>query len=281
MKKIKTKFKSLAKWLFNFARVNKAEIEMEFSDYLEKHLYCNEKYQNPSKLNRYEFSAFSQNGEDGIIEEIFNRIGVVNRFFVEFGSSNGIETNSTYLLYKGWSGVFIDGSQNNIKFIKKNYTSLISQGRLKAVCSFITAENIENLFRNTNVPEEFDFLSIDIDRNDYYVWDAIKLYHPRVVCIEYNAVFRPDCWFVVPYEASFVWDKSSHFGASIEALYKIGIQKGYKLVACCFAGVNAFFVREDLIGNKFIPPFTPKNHYEPPRYFLAGFRGGHPRKIVL
>jgi hypothetical protein len=282
MNKIKTKLESFAKSLFNFARISaRTEIEMEFSDYLEKHLYGNEKYRNSGKLNNYEFSAFSQNGEDGIIEEIFNRIGVVNQFFVEFGSSNGIETNSTYLLYKGWNGVFIDGSQENINTINKNCANVISQGRLKTFCSFITAENIENLFENAGVPKELDFLSIDIDGNDYHVWNAIKVYYPRVVCIEYNAIFRPGCEFVIPYEATAIWDKSSHFGASIESLCKLGIQKGYKLVACCFAGVNAFFVREDLIRDKFVPPFTPKNHYEPPRYFLAGFRGGHPRKIIL
>jgi hypothetical protein len=280
--KIKLFVKQLLKRFFHLVKMSVwDEIEMGFSSYLQKHLYDNEKYQNPSKLNRYEFSAFSQNGEDGIIEEIFNRIGTANQFFVEFGSSDGIETNSTYLLYKGWNGVFIDGSEDNVNTIKNNYANIISKGQLKVFCNFITAENIESLLGNADVPKELDFLSIDIDRNDYYVWDAINAYNPRVVCIEYNAVFRPGCEFVIPYEATAVWDRSSHFGASIESLYKLGQRKGYKLVACCFAGVNAFFVREDLVKDKFIPPFTPKNHYEPPRYFVGGFRGGHPRKIML
>ncbi|GHT83608.1 hypothetical protein FACS189467_9030 [Bacteroidia bacterium] len=78
-------------------------------DYLQKHLYGNDKYLKPNKLNRYEFQAFSQYGEDGIIEEIFNRIGTTNRFFVEFGVEAGVETNSTYLLHKGWNGYWIDG----------------------------------------------------------------------------------------------------------------------------------------------------------------------------
>jgi hypothetical protein len=274
---MKTKLKSFAKRFFNFVRMS----VMEYYDYLQKHLYGNEKYQNSGRLNRYEFSAFSQNGEDGIIEEIFNRIGVTNRFFVEFGTESGVETNSTYLLYKGWQGVFMDGGEKNIKDVHKNFSSAISEGRLRAFCNFITAENIENLFKNANVPKEFDFLSIDIDRNDYYIWEAIKTFRPRVVCIEYNAVFRPGCEFIVPYEPTAVWDGTSNFGSSIESLYKLGIQKGYKLVACCFAGVNAFFVREDLINDRFTTPFSPEYHYEPPRYFLASIRGGHPRKIVL
>jgi hypothetical protein len=280
MKRIKTSIKKFVKKVVHLICPMPISAPV-YDEYLQKFLYDNEKYQSPDKLNRYEFSAFSQNGEDGIIEEIFNRIGSTDKFFVEFGSSDGVENNSAYLLHKGWNGVFIDGSQDNVNTICKNCAGIISQGRLKVLCNFITAENIEILFGNAGVSKEFDFLSIDIDRNDYYVWDAIKSYRPRVVCIEYNAVFRPGCEFIVPYDANAAWDGSSHHGASIESLYKLGLQKGYKLVACCFAGVNAFFVREDLIGDKFTPPFTPKNHYEPPRFFLGSFRGGHPRKIVL
>jgi hypothetical protein len=280
---IAKKTKKLVRALFAFAgrSVTQTLTEIEAVDFLQKHLYSSEKYQNSGRLNRYEFSAFSQNGEDGIIEEIFNRIGVTNQFFVEFGTESGVETNSTYLLYKGWQGVFMDGSGKNIEDMRKHFSNVIAQGRLQAFCSFITAENIENLLENANVPKELDFLSVDVDRNDYYIWEAIKTFRPRVVCIEYNAVFRPGCEFVVPYEPTAVWDGTSNFGASIESLCKLGIQKGYKLVACCFAGVNAFFVREDLINDRFAMPFSPEYHYEPPRYFLGGARGGHPRRIAL
>ncbi|MCL2745015.1 MAG: hypothetical protein FWE67_14320 [Planctomycetaceae bacterium] len=250
-------------------------------DFLVAHLYDNPKYADPKKLNRYEFSAFSQNGEDGIISEIFRRIGTTNKYFVEFGTQDGIETNSTYLLYKGWGGTWIDSGENNIESIYKNFAGIIKEKRLSALCSFITAENIETLFTQTNVPQEFDFLSIDIDGNDYYVWEAIRNYNPRVVCIEYNAVFRPDCDWVVPYNATSVWDETSNYGASLEALCRLGKSKGYNLVGCCFAGVNAFFVREDLTKDLFLSPFTPEVHYEPPRHFLASRRGGHTRKIEM
>jgi hypothetical protein len=249
-------------------------------DYLQKHLYSNPKYAGSKRLNCFEFSAFSQNGEDGIIEEIFRRIGVTNRFFVEFGASDGVETNSSYLLYKGWNGVWIDGSQKNLAAIRQSCANAIAKGQLQAVCSFITAENIEGLFKDANVPTELDFLSVDIDRNDYYVWEALQSYRPRVVAIEYNAVYRPGCDFVIPYDAHAVWDKTSHFGASIDALCRLGAQKGYKLVGCCFAGINAFFVREDLLEDHFEPPFTSENHFEPPRYFLSqAMQTGHPRMV--
>lgn len=257
-------------------RINMLQVE----DYLQTHLYNNPRYNQPDKLNRFEFQAFSQVGDDGIIEEIFKRIGVTNQYFIEFGVEDGTETNSTYLLYKGWKGLWMDGSEANIKAIHQHCSKAIARGDLKAIQAFITAENIEFLFQQASVPTEPDLLSIDIDRNDLYVWKAINQYKPRVVIVEYNAVFRPGCEFVVDYDAAAMWDGSSNTGASLDAFCKLGEEKGYKLVGCCFAGVNAYFVREDLIGTHFTGPFTAENHYEPPRYHLYT-KPGHPRKISL
>lgn len=249
-------------------------------DYLQKHLYNNPRYQQADKLNRFEFQAFSQFGEDGIIREIFNRIGTSDKYFVEFGVETGVETNTTYLLYQQWRGLWIDGNGENIVAIKENFSGPVSNGRLKAMESFITAANIENLFLQGKVPEEFDLLSIDIDRNDYYIWDAIIKYRPRVVVIEYNSVFRPGCHFVVDYNANAIWDGTSNTSSSLEALYLLGLKKGYVLVASSFAGVNAFFVRKDLADGKFTGPFTAENHFESPKYYLY-HTPGHPRKIRL
>lgn len=257
-------------------RINMLQVE----DYLQTHLYNNPRYNQPDKLNRFEFQAFSQVGDDGIIEEIFKRIGVTNQYFIEFGVEDGTETNSTYLLYKGWKGLWMDGSEANIKAIHQHCSKAIARGDLKAIQAFITAENIEFLFQQAGVPTEPDLLSIDIDRNDLYVWKAINQYKPRVVIVEYNAVFRPGCEFVVDYDAAAMWDGSSNTGASLDAFCKLGESKGYKLVGCCFAGVNAYFVRKDLISSHFTGPFTAENHYEPPRYHLYT-KPGHPRKISL
>lgn len=151
-------------------RVNMLQVE----DYLQTHLYNNPRYQQADKLNRFEFQAFSQVGDDGIIEEIFKRIGTTNQYFVEFGVENGSETNSTYLLYKGWNGLWMDGSEDNIATIEASCSKAIARGDLKAIQAFITAENIEYLFEKAGVPVEPDLLSIDIDRNDFYVWKAIQ-----------------------------------------------------------------------------------------------------------
>ncbi len=240
-------------------------------------MHKNPKYDNPKKLNRYEFKVFSQAGEDGIISEIFNRIGTTNKFFVEFGVGNGLENNSAYLLVKGWQGYWIEGSERFCQSIRQSFEDLIANQQLTLKNTFITGENIEDLFRKGNVPTELDLLSIDIDGNDYWVWQAITNYRPRVVILEYNAIYPPESSWVMQYNPSHQWKYNSHMGSSLKALEKLGHQKGYKLVACSFSGVNAFFVREDLLADHFCSPFSAENHYEPARYFLCSQKAGHPR----
>ena len=251
--------------------------ELQIDNYLLENLHKNPKYDSPKKLNRYEFKVFSQAGEDGIISEIFNRIGTTNKFFVEFGVGNGLENNSAYLLVKGWQGYWIEGSERFCKSIRQSFEDLIANQQLTLKNTFITGENIEDLFREGNVPTELDLLSIDIDGNDYWVWQAITNYRPRVVILEYNAIYPPESSWVMQYNPSHQWKYNSHMGSSLKALEKLGDQKGYKLVACSFSGVNAFFVREDLLADHFCSPFSAENHYEPARYFLCSQKAGHPR----
>jgi Leucine-rich repeat (LRR) protein len=251
--------------------------ELQIDNYLIENLHKNPKYDNPKKLNRYEFKVFSQAGEDGIISEIFNRIGTTNKFFVEFGVGNGLENNSAYLLVKGWQSYWIEGSERFCKSIRQSFEDLIADQQLTLKNTFITAANIEDLFREGNVPTELDLLSIDIDGNDYWVWQAITNYRPRVVILEYNAIYPPESSWVMQYNPSHQWKYNSHMGSSLKALEKLGDQKGYKLVACSFSGVNAFFVREDLLADHFCSPFSAENHYEPARYFLCSQKAGHPR----
>ncbi len=251
--------------------------ELQIDNYLLENLHKNPKYDNPKKLNRYEFKVFSQAGEDGIISEIFNRIGTTNKFFVEFGVGNGLENNSAYLLVKGWQGYWIEGSDRFCQSIRQSFEDLIANQQLTLKNTFITGENIEDLFRKGNVPTELDLLSIDIDGNDYWVWQAITNYRPRVVILEYNAIYPPESSWVMQYNPSHQWKYNSHMGSSLKALEKLGHQKGYKLVGCSFSGVNAFFVREDLLADHFCSPFSAENHYEPARYFLCSQKAGHPR----
>jgi hypothetical protein len=247
------------------------------SEELNRAILSDQKYQNPMKLNRYEYRVFSQNGEDGIIEEIFRRVGTTNRYFVEFGAADGYENNTVFLLYRAWKGFWMDGDANLIRRANEHFKDRIGSGQIATKQAFITAENIEGLFQEAKVPKEFDFLSIDIDRNDYYVWRNIQNYSPRVVVIEYNPLLPPSVSWVIPYDPKAWWDGTSHTSASLKALELLGKEKGYSLVGCNTAGVNAFFVRNDLVGDKFAAPFTAENHYEPSRYHLNAYDSNHPR----
>ena len=160
------------------------------------------------KLKEFDKKVFSQYGEDGVLEEIFKIIGTTNKYFVEFGS-DGFETsmgNTAYLRKFGFDGLLMEGHDHRMKKCVYDVKN-----------EFITAENIENLFEKYNVPKEFDFLSIDIDGNDWYVWNAIKQYKPRVVCIEMNGGFPSDVDWIQPYKHDWVWGGNHFFGASYNA----------------------------------------------------------------
>jgi hypothetical protein len=222
----------------------------------------------PKRLLRHGYKVYSQNDEDGIIAEIFRRIGTTSRTFVEFGVETGVECNTAKLLVEGWRGLWIETNAASAGAILQNFAPFIEARRLSVTESRVSAENINALIAQSGLSGEIDFLSIDIDYNDYWVWKAIDVVNPRVVAIEYNATLRPPMSLVVPYQPDAEWDGSNFQGASLEALVKLGAQKNYRIVGCSIAGVNAFFVRADLCGDRFLEPATAQEHYEPPRHYF-------------
>ena len=240
-------------------------------------ILADERYADPRKLNRHEHSVFSQGGEDGIIAEILRRIGTRSQTFVELGVGDGLENNTAYLLSRGWSGLWIEGDATSVSRARVNFRREIDRGKLRIRQAFLDAESVAGLLREEGIPEDFDLLSIDVDRNTYYVWDALREFRPRVVVVEYNATFPPADEWVVDYDATRLWNGTMYFGASLKSYEKLGADLGYRLVGCNLAGANAFFVRDDLVGDQFLPPFTAEQHYEPARYWLTRFRSAHPR----
>ena len=107
------------------------------------------------------------------------------------------------------------------------------------------------------------------------MWQAITAVRPRLVVIEYNASLRPPLSLTVPYDPDARWNGSSFYGASLEALVRLGARKGYRLVGCSIAGVNAFFVRADLCADRFLEPATAQEHYEPARHYFHMLPAGH------
>lgn len=239
--------------------------DISWDIYIEDKLRNDPKYMDSKGLNRSEYQIFSQEAEDGIIAEVFRRIGTTNKYFVEFGIS-AWECNTIALLLDHWSGLWMDTDERGIKEAYEMYSEIIKQGKLAVMREHITAENIETIFRKNGVPKEPDLLSIDIDGNDYWVWKALKEYKPRLMVIEYNAILGPSIKRVIKYNPSYANTDTCLFGASLKALELLGEEKGYRLVGCDIKGVNAFFVREDLVKDKFLEPFTSECHYEPPRY---------------
>ena len=193
-------------------------------------------------LKDYGNKVHSQTDEDGIIEAIFEDIPPKSRFFVEFGIGpnwldktyeHGIEGNCVLLREKGWSGLFMDGGSHPEEYgIKKE---------------FITALNINSLLRKYDTPDTVDIVSIDVDGQDLWIWMALD-YRPTLIVCEYNPNFLALHQSVtVAFDQSFRWDITKYYGASLGALIKLAQDKGYKLVYS--NGVNAFFVRIDMLAN--------------------------------
>ena len=233
----------------------------------------------PKRLLRYGAKVFSQNEEDGMIQEVFRRIGTGQRTFIEFGVETGVQCNTVKLLLEGWRGLWLEGSAADVAEIRRSLASYMGNGGLTVKEAMVTAENVNDLFRQSGFGGEIDLLSIDIDFNDYWVWKAIEVIKPRLVVIEYNATLRPPMSLTVPYQPTMHWDGTNYFGASLEALVKLGQAKGYRVVGCNFSGTNAFFVRDDLCGEYFVTPATAEEHYEPPRYFFSSLNVGHPGRV--
>jgi hypothetical protein len=192
-------------------------------------------------LNIYQKKILSQWGQDGVLEKIFETIGTTNKYFVEFGSS-GNDTgmgNTAYLRRYGFDGLLMDGYEAPY--------GIANDKQYDVKIEFISSSNINNLFKKYNVPNEFDFLSIDIDGQDFHVWNKLENYSPRVVSIEMNYHIAPGPDKVMDLNDNYVWNGSAISGSSISALKKLGNKKGYSLVCTCMS--DAIFVRNDLIFN--------------------------------
>jgi hypothetical protein len=157
----------------------KNEVTQQINRDLEKHCAGE-----PLRLERFGYRVYSQSDEDGIIAEIFKRIGTTNKTFVEFGAEVGLENNSRLLLEQGWHGLWIEGNPDYAGSILWTYREEIARQQLKFISSFVYAENINQLIEEGGIRGEIDMLSIDIDSNDWFVWEAINVINPRVVVIE-------------------------------------------------------------------------------------------------
>lgn len=213
-------------------------------------------------LSQAEFRAFSQWGEDGIIQFLISRVPIENESFVEFGVENYLEANTRFLLINNnWKGLVLDGSRSHIDYIRND--PIYWRHDLTAECRFITRENINGILEECGYGGDVGLLSIDIDGNDYWVWEKIETIRPRIVICEYNSLFGRELPVTIPYSAEFVRTRAHYsnlyYGASLAALCRLATRKGYDFVGSNSTGSNAFFVRNDLQHG--LPAYTAAEGY--------------------
>jgi hypothetical protein len=188
-------------------------------------------------LKHFAMKVTSQNGEDGVLEKVFELIGAANKWCVEFGAWDGKTHSNTYnlIVNHGWSSVQIEGNSRRFTELQKTHGENKNVHCLNAMIGYDPRkDSIEYFLRGTPIPENFDLLSIDIDGNDYHIWASVGFFRPRVIIIEFNPV--------IPNDMVYVQDRdfTINQGSSLRAMVELGKRKGYELA--CVIGANAIFV---------------------------------------
>jgi len=227
-----------------------------------------------SNIQNSEFKVFSQWGDDGIIQYLINNINISNKIFIEFGVENYLESNTRFLLMNNnWTGLVFDGSKKNIDFVRSD--NIYWKYDLIAEQAFITRENINFLIKKAGFIGEIGLLHIDIDGNDYWVWESIEVIKPDIVIIEYNSVFGIDRAITIPYKANFNRTKEHYSnlyaGSSLLALYDLAKEKGYSFIGTNSSGNNAYFILNEKLN--IIKPIEIKHGYT-----LSKFRESRNKK---
>jgi hypothetical protein len=225
------------------------------------------------------FRCFSQTGEDGILLLIFSLIGTTNRRVVELCAGNAVQSNSAnWIVNHGWTGLLIDGDPSNVRIAREFYDQCrdtpIWQPTI--VERWITKENVNATIQEHGFSGDLDLLSLDLDGNDYWIWEALDVVRPRVMIVEYESGFGPQRRIVQKYAPDFVWQRNhlglpSH-GASLAAYVDLGRRKGFRLVAVNRLCFNAVFLRED-VGQDTYPTLPPNAGFGHPsaEYRMAAF----------
>ena len=209
----------------------------------------------PQRLTAARFRLHSQNQEDGILLALFKQIGVTTERFVELGSGSSGGNAAMFAAEFGWAGLLVEGDAGKAGIVGRRFP------HATAVCAWITPETVNELLTEHGYAGDVDLLSVDVDGNDYWVWQAITVCSPRVVVLEYNSMFGPDRAVTIPYDPTF--NRRNHrfcyFGASLAALTTLSARKGYRLVAVEPTGINAVFLRNDVAPE--IPAVPPASVY--------------------
>lgn len=195
-----------------------------------------------------QLNIFTKANEDGILLDIFTKIGTTNKLFVDVGSNDCVNSNCANLAFHhNWSGTFIDGNSkilNRGKYIYQHYFKQNSH-RFSFTQAIVTTQNINEILSATAYPKQIDLLCIDLDGNDYHIWEKIETILPRVVVVEVQ-VEKGNTEFIPPYTTEFeLYEDDTPKGSSPLSMVQLANKKGYQLVAVNKGCYNLFFVRED------------------------------------
>jgi hypothetical protein len=187
----------------------------------------------------YKHDIYSQSGEDGIISKILEIIPQKDKWCLEFGAWNGLYLSNTRNLIENfdYSAILIEANKKRYEELRKNYLNNPKVLTVNQLVGFNNDDSLDLILKNTSIPLDFDFISIDIDGNDYHVWKAMTKYKPKVVCIEFNTT--------IPNEVRYVQERDINVthGSDLTSLCDLGREKGYKLVSVI--SCNAIFVKEE------------------------------------
>lgn len=203
----------------------------------------------------------SEHGEDAVIKWLFSVIGEDTKWCVDLGALNGTHGSNVWHLIKecGWSAVLIEADRTYFEKLQQEFSTIDRAHCINAFVSFEGEYSLDIILARTLLPRTFDLFSLDIDGNEYHLWDSLVHYRPRVMVVEFNPTIPDDVVFIQPR------DMGVFQGSSLRALVKLGKRKGYELVAT--NEVNGFFVLRELfpkfgILDNSIETLHTDHHYE-------------------
>jgi len=224
----------------------------------------------PTWLLNFKSDIYSQSGIDGILEKIFKILPKNDKWCVEFGAWDGVYLSNTRNLIenKDYSAILIEGSKTKFKDLQRNYSQNSKVITINQFVGFDEENNLDQILTDTPIPVDFDFLSIDIDGNDYHVWKAMSKYKPKAICIEFNPTIPTEIRFVQPP------DPSVSQSASLLSLIELGRGKGYELISVL--PFNVFFVKSEYYSLFQIEDNSPeilRTNLDAVTYLFIGYDG--------
>jgi hypothetical protein len=193
-------------------------------------------------LSSHAYNVTSQCGEDGIIAKALSLLPERTSWCVEFGAWDGKLYSNTYdlIMSHNYRGVFIEADPARFHDLELTHGASGRNVLLNAFVGFSKSDCLDVLLSRCEIPKKFDLLSIDIDGNDYYVWEALEEYAPNLVVIEFNPTLSNSVLFVQKK------DHRTTQGSSPASIVELARRKGYELIAA--TAFNLLFVRSEHYG---------------------------------